>query len=50
MKLFYQEAGVISENPLWIFLYDGYMYSHPTFFGLIWVIITQWKNTNNMIG
>ena len=50
MKLFYQKAGVISERPLWICLHDGYMYSHPSFFGLVRTIVTQWKNINNLIG
>ena len=50
MKLFYQEAGSISEIPLWVFLHDGYMYSHSSFFGLMRIIVTQWKNPNHMIG
>lgn len=48
MKIFKEKAGVISENEIWVCIHGFYLYTHKSFIGLIWTIITQWDNDKNL--
>lgn len=50
MVIFKEKAGVISEKPVWVAIHDAYLYTNDTIIGLIWVLITEWKNDRHLVG
>lgn len=48
MKIFKEKAGIISETDIWVCIHGFYLYTHSTFIGLIWTILTQWNNDKNL--
>jgi len=49
MKIFKEKAGVISETEIWVCIHGFYLYTHSTFIGLIWTILTQWNDDKNLM-
>lgn len=50
MKIFKEKPGVISEGPGWVCIDDGYLYTADTLLGLLWMLLTQWKDDRHMVG
>jgi len=50
MQIFKEKAGVISEKPVWVCFHHEFMYTSRTIIGLIFQIITEWKNEKHMVG
>lgn len=50
MKIFHQEAGVISKEPVWVCIHDSYLYIEDTLPRLVWKVITEWKNDKHIVG
>lgn len=50
LELQREKAGVISEMPVWILWDMEYMYVHPTLLGLLWVVVTQWRDYRHIVG
>lgn len=50
MKVFKEKAGVISENPVWIMLHDGYIYTGDTLLKLLILVIREYKHDRHMVG
>lgn len=48
--IFKEKAGVVSEGPIWICFEREFMYMAPTLLGLIWQVITEWRNERYMVG
>lgn len=49
IRLFREDAGVISYEPCWVCLWGDYMYSAPTFIGLLKVIMVEWGNEKHLV-
>jgi hypothetical protein len=43
-SLYREKSGVISEQPCWVFDYDMYTHYNTSLLGLIWEVITEFKN------
>lgn len=50
MKLFREKAGVLSPNPCWVFLDNGYLYINESLIKLLWTILTEWKSDKHLVG
>jgi hypothetical protein len=48
MKIFKEVAGKISEKPCWCCISVPYLYTHDYFIGLLWVMITEWKEDKHL--
>jgi hypothetical protein len=48
--LVHEQPGVISENYLWVFFDECWMYTHDHLPGLFWEIITGWRKDRNLVG
>ena len=49
MRIFQEEAGVISENPVWVCVCEGYLYIADTLESLIEVLNTEWKADKHLV-
>lgn len=45
-----EKAGVISEGKGWCCCYECYLHTHPTFFGLLWEVFTEYRNDRHLVG
>lgn len=45
-----EKPGVISEGPCWVCTSQGYLYTHDSLFGLLWTVISEWKNDRHLVG
>lgn len=43
LKIYWEVAGLISENRIWVCFSDGYMYTADTLEELLTVINNEWK-------
>lgn len=51
MKIIREKAGVISEEPVWVVFYGGYYMVACKFLLLaLWIVFTEWKSDNHIIG
>lgn len=50
MKIYKEQAGVISDEPIWVCWHSCYLYGYPTLIGLIIKMIKEWNDESNMIG
>ena len=50
MTIFKEKAGVISKDPVWVCIDSGYLYTAPTLFKLIVILVTEWRNDKHMVG
>lgn len=50
MKIFREKANVISDKPVWICQYSGYLHINESLLGLIWSVITEYKDDEWMVG
>lgn len=50
MKIYREKAGVISEEPIWVFFDGTYMYEKTSLAALIWCIIKEWRQDKHLIG
>ena len=50
IKIFKEQGGMISNEPIWICFESCYMYVSPTLFGLIWQVITEWRHDRHTVG
>ena len=50
MKIFKEKAGMISEDPIWVCMTVGYLYTADTLRALLWLMITEWKHDNHVVG
>ncbi len=50
MKLYKEKANVISEKPIWIFMYKGWLYTGESLLKLVFIVITQWKQDKHLAG
>lgn len=45
-----QKAGVISEDPCWVFYHAGYLYTAPNWVRLLVVVLREWKHDRHLAG
>ena len=45
-----EQAGLVSEGPIWCFYHPGYLYMHEWLLGLLWLVITEWKEDAHLAG
>lgn len=51
IKFVHEQAGVISADRCWCaFDSKGYLYTHDTFLGLVFLIIKEWRHDRHMVG
>ena len=50
MKIFKEEAGVISPEEVWICICEGYMYLEDTLELLVDLLNNEWKHDRHLIG
>jgi len=50
MKIFKENVDVISEESVWVCLDKEYLYIKSTLFGLLWIIITEYKQDKHLVG
>lgn len=54
MKLFrmiYHSNGKeISVNPTWVCSYSCYLHTNDSLLGLLWSVITEYKNDKHLVG
>lgn len=50
MRIFEEEAGVISSNKIWVCICEGYLYTADTLKELIELLNTEWKQDRHLIG
>lgn len=50
MHIFYQEAEVISEEPVWVCIHECYLYTAPTLEALVVVLNTEWEHDKHLAG
>lgn len=50
MKLLREKAGVISLDAVWVLFTDCYMYTAPTLFGLLRVVVREWEDDRHLVG
>lgn len=46
--IFKEKAGVISKDPCWVAFVGAYMYTADTLFGLLRVMVKEWKLDKNL--
>jgi len=44
-----EPAGVISRDPIWVCLYDVWLHTHPTLWGLLWDVLRNHKSDHNLV-
>ena len=49
MKLYREKAGIISDDPIWVFMDEVWLYAHPTLFKLIFIVLTEWRNDRHLV-
>lgn len=50
MNIFKEKAGVISKEPIWVCIHEGYMYTADTLELLVIVLNTEWEHEQHMVG
>jgi hypothetical protein len=45
-----EKAGVISKKPVWVCSYSCYMHINETLLGLLWSVITEYKDDEYLVG
>lgn len=50
MKIYKEKAGVISPEPVWVCIDDGYMYIADTFIMLLITMIFGWRSDKHLVG
>ena len=45
-----QDCFISNGEPWWWCIHECWMYDSKTFIGLLWTIITEWKNDKYLIG
>ncbi len=50
MKLFKEKAGVISYESTWCIIDSCYLYTHPSFIGVIYQYVTEYKHDKHLVG
>lgn len=51
MKVFRERPGIISPNSIWVGFGCGpYMYTHSRLIGLLWLMLTEWKDDKHLVG
>jgi len=50
IKIFYDRDTMFPEANMWIGFHSCYIYTHKTLLGLLWVMLTEWKQDRHMIG
>ena len=50
MRIFEQAGGLISEEPVWICIHDGYMYIADTLFELVKILNSEWEHDKHIVG
>lgn len=50
MRIWYSSPGEISANGCWVGTHSCYLYTHDKLLGLLWQIITEWKNDRHVVG
>lgn len=48
--IIHEDAGVISNDRVWVCLSEGYMYTADTFNNLLIIIDNEWKNDKHLVG
>ena len=50
MKIFLEDAGVISKESIWVCIHGGYMYTADTLEHLVGVLDTEWQLDKHLVG
>jgi len=50
MKIFREKAGVISKKRVWVCSYSCYLHTNEKLLGLLWSVITEYKDEEWMVG
>ncbi len=50
MTLIKEKAGVISNGPCWCLWHNGYLYTHDTLIGVLWLAFREWNHDRHLIG
>ena len=49
-RIFQEKAGVISKEPIWVCISEGYLYNGDTIEELIETLNNSWKNDRHLVG
>lgn len=49
MKIFKEKPNIISEKAVWVCFSHEYMYISETLFGLLYIILSEWKHDTHLI-
>lgn len=49
-NIYFSPPGVISDNGVWVLIHRDYMYTGDTLFGLLYIVLTEWKENKHFIG
>lgn len=50
LKIFKQEAGVISEEPVWVCIESCWLYIDKSLFRLLVKVWKEWRNDRHIVG
>lgn len=48
--IYLEKAGVISKDPIWVCICEGYTYTADTLDGLVKVLNSEWKYDRHLVG
>lgn len=49
-RIFQEKAGVISDNPCWCCISEGYLYIGDTLEDLAHILNSEWKHDKHLVG
>ncbi len=49
MKLFKEEPEVIGETSIWVCITNSRLFTHKSFFKLLWLVITNYNNDSYFV-
>lgn len=50
MKLWRSRPGEISPEPCWCLLQEEYLYIHDTLLGVLWLMLTEYRDDRHLWG
>lgn len=50
IRIFKTKAGEVSPEPCWCCIYSCHMHLDDTLFGLLFSVITEWKDDVHLVG
>jgi hypothetical protein len=50
MKIFKEEANIISIKPVWVCIHNNYLYIASNLFSLFYKLLFEWNDDKHLVG